>query len=148
MVLFVDPPRKLRWDDDCAVELSVAHVFDSFFLVAVVNGYEGANVRAYRIKARESSAPACAVLIDDSEPGVANLAAERITQNDELYQGKKIIDASISAGERKNLRISRSTIAIIRFISSTPGSSWPQPRTLRHHEGIGLLQFVAQLPAV
>ena len=28
----------------------------------------------------------------------------------------KIIDASISAGERKNLRISRSTIAIIRFI--------------------------------
>src|ERR1022692_345019 len=59
----------------------------------------------------------------------------------------KIMDASMSAGERKNLRISRSTMAIIRFMSSIPGGSWLQPRPLRHHEGICLLQFVAQLPA-
>src|SRR5579863_6293988 len=57
----------------------------------------------------------------------------------------KIIDASISAGERKNLRISRSTMAIIRFITYTPACSWLQPRPLRHHERVGLLQFVAQL---
>src|SRR5580693_1375067 len=59
----------------------------------------------------------------------------------------KIIDASMSAGERKNLRISRSTIAIIRFMTSTPGGSWPQPWALRHGEGVRFLQFVAQLPA-
>src|SRR5258706_8450593 len=67
----------------------------------------------------------------------------------------KIIDASISAGERKNLRISRSTIAIIlfikfspeRFLTSTPGGSWLQPRPLRHGERICLLQYVAQLSA-
>src|SRR5271156_6363099 len=59
----------------------------------------------------------------------------------------KIMDASMSAGERKNLRISRSTIAIIRFIKSDPGASRPQPRTLRHGEGVGFLQLVAQLPA-
>src|SRR5271155_4848525 len=111
-----------------------------------------------------------------------------------------IIDASMSAGDRKNLRISRSTIAIIRFISQSwflspelrvlspelrirsrsfrelinpldsllvsrghPGPrgrglatrnsghgtrdpSRLQPRSLRHREGVGLLQFVAQLP--
>src|SRR5580658_10543127 len=62
----------------------------------------------------------------------------------------KIIDASISAGERKNLRISRSTMAIIRFINSTSGCSnprrsWLQPRPLRHDERIGFLKFVAQL---
>jgi hypothetical protein len=33
------------------------------------------------------------------------------------------MDASISAGERKNLRISRSTMAIIRFINSNPSAS-------------------------
>src|ERR1700686_2789403 len=59
----------------------------------------------------------------------------------------KIIDASIRAGERKNLRISRSTMAIIRFIASKPGGSWLQPRPLRHGEGISLHEFVAQLPA-
>src|SRR5579864_9433505 len=84
----------------------------------------------------------------------------------------KIMDASINAGERKNLRISRSTMAIIRFMTSTPQfgfrrsesgsatmtsrkpraenpkprrSSWLQPRPLRHHKGIRFLQFVAQL---
>src|SRR5258708_27452386 len=84
----------------------------------------------------------------------------------------KIIDASINAGERKNLRISRSTMAIMRFINTTPQfgfwrpaaglsaatfrkpgaesrkpfrSSWLQPRPLRHYEGVGLLQFVAKL---
>src|SRR5271155_680208 len=59
----------------------------------------------------------------------------------------KIMDASISAGERKNLRISRSTIAIIRFINSISSGSWLQPRPLWHYEGVRFLQFVAQLPA-
>src|ERR1700730_13670935 len=85
----------------------------------------------------------------------------------------KIMDASIRAGERKNLRISRSTMAIIRFILATPQigfrrppadfattprrkpraesrkpcpSSWLQPRPRRHHKGIRFLQLVAQLP--
>src|SRR5882757_9423893 len=57
----------------------------------------------------------------------------------------KIMDASISAGERKNLRISRSTIAIILFINSDPHGSWLQPRPLRHGEPIRFLQFVAEL---
>jgi len=35
------------------------------------------------------------------------------------------IDAIISAGERKNLRISRSIIAIIRFMAATPvAAAW------------------------
>src|SRR5580693_4947520 len=59
----------------------------------------------------------------------------------------KIMDASISAGERKNLRISRSTIAIIRFINSISSGSWLQSRPLRHGEGIRFLQLVAQLPS-
>src|ERR1700722_4228182 len=62
----------------------------------------------------------------------------------------KIMEASISAGERKNLRISRSTIAIIRFIGSTScgppfDRSWLQPGPLRHYECIRFLQFVAEL---
>src|SRR5437660_3195596 len=59
----------------------------------------------------------------------------------------KIIDASMSAGERKNLRISRSTIAIILFITSAPSGSRLQPRPLRHGEGVCFLKLVAQLPA-
>src|SRR5438309_9766367 len=59
----------------------------------------------------------------------------------------KIMDASIRAGERKNLRISRSTMAIIRFINAAPRDSWLQSRPWRHHEGIGFLQFVTQLPS-
>src|SRR5947208_14388657 len=76
----------------------------------------------------------------------------------------KTIEASINAGERKNLRISRSTMAIIRFIRQPrapavnkearqvrllgPPSqlqfvdvfdSWLQAGALRHHEGIGFL---------
>jgi hypothetical protein len=35
----------------------------------------------------------------------------------------KIIDAIISAGDRKNFRISRSIIAIIRFMAATPVSA-------------------------
>src|SRR5260370_26586865 len=59
----------------------------------------------------------------------------------------KIMDASMSAGERKNLRISRSTMAIILFIKSTPRDSRLQPRPLRHGEGVCFLKLVAQLPA-
>src|ERR1700728_167222 len=56
----------------------------------------------------------------------------------------KALPSIISAGDRKNLRISRSTIAIIRFIASTSQNSRLQPRPLRHGKGVGFLQFVAQ----
>src|ERR1700740_449895 len=60
----------------------------------------------------------------------------------------KIMDASIKAGERKNFRISRSTMAIMRFIRKAPhNGSWLQPRPLRHHKRVRLLQFIAELPS-
>jgi len=59
------------------------------------------------------SAWRAAVLIDDSEPGVANLAAERITQNDERTRGK-IVDAR-STPANENFAHFASQSAIIRF---------------------------------
>jgi hypothetical protein len=34
-----------------------------------------------------------------------------------------VIETIINAGDRKNLRISRSTIAIIRFMAASPGAA-------------------------
>src|SRR6266542_4516307 len=59
----------------------------------------------------------------------------------------KIMAVTMSAGERKNLRISRSMMAIMRFMAapSWPQPSWPQPRTVRHDEAEGLHLLVAKL---
>ena len=47
MVLFVDAPRKLRWNNHRAFQLSVAHVFPGLALVVVGDRNEGANIRAH-----------------------------------------------------------------------------------------------------
>src|ERR1017187_1583036 len=89
MVLFVNPPRELGRDDHGAVELAVAYVLYGLFLVAIVNRDEGANVRAHGIKSFANlQRLRASVLIDDGEARVANLPAERIAQDDELYQRK------------------------------------------------------------
>ena len=119
MILLIHAARKLRRNDHRAFQLAVAHILHGLLVAVVGDGNEGTNVRADRVESfANPQRLRAAILVDNGNAGVANFSAERVTQNDQLHQ-RKIIDASISAGERKNLRISRSTIAIIRFISQS-----------------------------
>ena len=121
LVLLVHAARVLRRNDDRALDLAVAHVFPRRLLVVVVDGDEGAHVGAHGIeRLADLERLRAAVLIDHAEPRVAILPPKALPSTINCTSGK-IIDASISAGERKNLRISRSTIAIIRFMVAIPG---------------------------
>jgi len=124
------------------------HVFRQLFSRRCSKpGTKVANVRAYRIEGLANlQRLRAAVLIDDSEPGVAILPPNALPRMTSCTRGK-IIDASISAANGKICAFRAPTLAINPVHSSTPGSSWPQPRTLRHHEGIAFCSSVAQLPA-
>jgi len=76
------------------------------------------------------------VLIHHAHLRVADLAAKRIAQHDQLHQ-RKDHRREHQRRDRKNFRISRSIIAIIRFMAAT--------RTRRHHKRVRLHQFIAQL---
>src|ERR1019366_3836366 len=87
MVLLVNPSRELGRDDHGAVELAVAYVLYGLFLIAIVNGDEGANVRAHGIKSFANlQRLRASILIDNGEACVANLPAKSIAQDNELYQ--------------------------------------------------------------
>ena len=89
MIVLVHPARVLRRNNDRALYVAIAHVLHRLFVVVVINGNEGANIGAHRIKRFADLQSLCtAVLIDDAEFCVANLPPKRVTQDDELNQGE------------------------------------------------------------
>ena len=89
VIFFIHLARILRRNNHRALNLAVTHILHRFFVVVVVDGHEGPNIGADGIEGftnLQSLWPA--VLIDDADSGVANLATEGVAQNDELHQGK------------------------------------------------------------
>ena len=86
-------------------------------------GLEGADVgRTESNASRTFSACGAAVLVHDRQAWRRRIFPPKALPRMINCTSGKIIDTSISAGERKNLRISRSTMAIIRFIK--PAFLW------------------------
>ena len=89
MIIFIHSARILRRNNDRALYVAVAHVLHRPFVVVVINGKEGANIGAHRIKRfADLQSLRAAVLIDDAEFCVANLSSKGVTQDDELNQGE------------------------------------------------------------
>src|SRR5580700_2815830 len=89
MVFFVHSTRELWRDDYRAFELSVAHIVHRLLFAVVIHRDEGANVGAYGVeRLANPQRLRASVLVNNGEPGVANLSAERVAQDDELHQRK------------------------------------------------------------
>src|SRR5581483_9546686 len=89
VVLFVDSPRVLWRNDDCALDFAVTDILHGLLVVIVVDGHEGADIGAHRIESFANlQRLSTAVLIDQSHLGIANLAAKGIAQHNELHQWK------------------------------------------------------------
>ena len=87
LILLIDPPRILRRNNDCALNLAIAHVVHCRLLVVIIDGLEGAHVGADGIEGlADLQRLRASVLIDQAESGVANLSAKCIAQHDELHQ--------------------------------------------------------------
>ena len=89
MVLLIDAARILRWNDDSALDFTVAHIFHSFPVVVVIDGDEGANIGPNGIEGlTDFQRLRPAVLVHNAELGVANLSAEGVAQHNQLHQRK------------------------------------------------------------
>ena len=89
MVLLVDAARILRRNDDGAVETAGAHILHGLFVAVVGNGSEGMCVGLDRGQSFPNfHGLRAAVLIDDAEARVLDLATKGVAQHDELHQRK------------------------------------------------------------
>src|SRR5581483_11057624 len=83
MILFVHVLRVLRRNNDGALQFAITHVLDCLLLVRVVDRDEGADIGANGIEGlTDSQRLRTAVLVYESDPGVVNLSAERVAQDD------------------------------------------------------------------
>ena len=82
----VHPAREVGRDGQHAVDAPVAQVLDGLALIAVVHGFEGARPggnRARQLANPDRRQPA--ILIDDADLQVLDVAAEGIAEDDELH---------------------------------------------------------------
>src|SRR5579862_3200464 len=145
MILFVNPARILRRDDDCTLQLSIAHIFHSLLFAVVVYWEKGANVSTNGIEGlADAQRLRAAILIDDGDFSIANLASECVAQNNELRQwhDHRSHHERRRAEELAHFALNDGHHSIHSFSLASR-----LQRPLRHYEGIRFLQFVAQLAA-
>ena len=124
-----ESPRQTR-REYCAGMMTAASILPvrtssrAFLLVVVGDGGEGADVGRDGIEG----------FVESSAPPSRGRNRQRPSRAPRIFPPKalprimsctsgSIIDTIINAGERKNLRISRSTIAIIRFMVASPDAA-------------------------
>ena len=121
MVFLVDAPRVFRRNDDGAVELAVAHVLHGLLVAVVRHGRRRcARSTATAASARGPSPPGCRRPDRPRRACASLILPPKALPSTINCTSGNTIATSISAGERKNLRSSRSTMAHMRFMGASP----------------------------
>ncbi len=124
-VLRVDAAGVLSGDDDGGIDFAGAHVFAGLHLVGVLDGGEGLDVDGDGVEGfAELDGLRAVVVVDNRDAAPTILPPKALPMMTNCRIGI-ISDMIMRVGERKNLRISRSTMANILFMAALPaGAAW------------------------